>query len=86
MTADKKAASRNEGASINCEASLQFPPFSMLSFIKNGFTVADTTSGQLQIEIKSIHANPFGLYICQLNASGEMFRKSIPFKEQGIYM
>ena len=86
VSADKKAASRNDGATITCEASLQFPPFSMLSFVKNGLTVASTTSGQLQIEIKSVNANPFGLYICQLNASGQMFQKSITLNEQGTYI
>ena len=45
--------------------------------------MATSTSGALQINIKSVNANPFGLYICQLNASGVIFQKSSIIKEQG---
>ena len=80
----KQATSRDEGTSLTCRASIQFPPFSMLSLIKNGQTVATSTSGQLQIDTKSVNTNPFGLYICQLNASGAMFQRSNTVKERGI--
>ena len=56
----------------------------MLSFVKNGQTVATTSSGLLRIKTKSANANPFGLYICQLNASGVIFQKSVFIKEQGM--
>ena len=84
MRANKEATSSDDGATVTCEASIQFPPFSMLSFIKNGETVATSTDGLLQVETKSVKTNPFGLYTCQLNASGEMFHKSIVLKDRGI--
>ena len=81
---DKKAATtKDEGASLTCRASIEFPPFSMLSLIKNGQTVATSSSGLLQISTKSVNANPFGVYTCQLNASREIFQKCIELKEQG---
>ena len=45
-----------------------------------------STSGQLQIDTKTVNANPFGLYICQLNASGVTFNKTIFIKEQGNHI
>ena len=80
---DKNATTRDEGASLTCQASIEFPPFSMLSLIKNGQTVAISSSGMLQINMKSVNVNPFGLYTCQLNASGQLFRKFVALKEQG---
>ena len=85
LTADKEAATRDEGATLTCTASIGFPPFSAISFIKNGKTVATSTSGQLQIDTKSVNANPFGLYICQLNASGLAFNETIILKDQGNF-
>ena len=79
-----EATSRNDGTILTCRASIHFPPFSMLSLIKNGQTVATSISGQLHIDTKSVNTNPFGLYICQLNASGAMFQRSNTIKEQGI--
>ena len=73
----------DDGATLTCRASIEFPPFSMLSLIKNGQTVATSTSGLLQIDSKSVKANPFGLYICQLNASGVTLQKSSVLKERG---
>ena len=82
LTADKEATSDN-GATVTCRASIGFPPFSTISFIKNGETVVNSTSGQLRIDTKSVNANPFGLYICQLNASGLIFNETIILKNQG---
>ena len=45
--------------------------------------MATSTDGLLQVETRSAKANPFGLYTCQLNASGEMFQKSFVIKERG---
>ena len=83
LTTDKEAATRNEGATLTCRASIEFPPLSMITFIKNGETVATSTSGLLQISTKGVNANPFGLYICQLNASGVTFNETIILKNQG---
>ena len=83
LDADKQTATRSDGATLTCSASIEFPPLSMLSFIKNGVTVATTTSGLLQLNTKTIYRNPFGLHICQLNASGVTFQKSVFLKEQG---
>ena len=84
LDSDKQAATRNNGATLTCRASIQFPPFSMLSFVKNGQKVATSTSGLVQVDSKTVDANPFGLYICQMNASGVMFQTSVVLKEQGI--
>ena len=73
----------NEGATLTCRASIEFPPFSMLSLIKNRHTVATSSSGMLQTNTKSVNANPFGLYDCHLNASGAIFKKSFFLEEQG---
>ena len=81
---NKKATTGNDGATLICQASIEFPPFSMLSFIKNGQTVATSSNGLLEINTRSVNTNPFGLYTCQLNASGEIFQKVIQLKEQGI--
>ena len=78
-------ATRDEGATLICRASIGFPPFSKLSLIKNQQTVAASSTGMLQINTKSVHANTFGLYICQLNASGVIFEESIFVKEQGLH-
>ena len=85
LDSDKESAYKDDGATLTCRASIGFPPFSTISFIKNGETVATSTSGQLQIDTKSVNANPFGLYICQLNASGVTFNKTIAIIEQGRY-
>ena len=85
LDADKKATTKDDGATLTCRASIEFPPFSMLSLIKNRQTVAASSDGMLQINIKSVSANPFGLYTCQLNASGELLHKSIQLKERGSY-
>ena len=82
LDSDKAAAHRDDCATLSCRASIGFPPFSTISFIKDGETVATSTSGQLQIDTKSVNANPFGLYICQLNASGVTFNKTVFVKEQ----
>ena len=84
MDADKQATTRDNGATLTCQASIDFPPFSLLSLIKNGQTVATSSSELLEIDTKSVSANPFGLYICQLNASGEVFEESTFLKEQGL--
>ena len=85
MDANKQATTRDNGATLTCRASIDFPPFSLLSLIKNGQTVATSSfSGLLEINTKSVSANPFGLYICQLNASGEVFEESTFLKEQGL--
>ena len=81
---DKKAATRDDGATLICRASIDFPPFSMLSLIKNGQTVATSSSGQLETNSRNVNANPFGVYTCQLNASGEIFEESTFLKEQGL--
>ena len=80
---DKNTTTRDEGATLTCRASIGFPPFSHLSLIKNQQTVATSSTGMLQINTKSVHANPFGSYICQLNASGQIFEESTFVKEQG---
>ena len=82
---DKNTTTRDEGATLVCQASIGFPPFSKLSLIKNQQKVVNSLNGTLQINTKDIHANPFGLYICQLNASGEIFEESIFVKEQGLH-
>ena len=84
LDSDKQAATRNDGAILTCRASIQFPPFSMLSFIKNGQKVATSPSGSLQIDTRNVNVNPFGLYTCQLNASGDIFQQSYLLKEKGI--
>ena len=85
LDTDKDAATRDDGATITCRASIEFPPFSMLSLIKNGQTVSSTINGSLQIDTRSVDANQFGQYSCQLNASGVIFTKSYTLKEQGSY-
>lgn len=45
--------------------------------------MATSSSELLEMNTKSVNTNPFGVYICQLNASGEMFQKFIELKEQG---
>ena len=86
LDANKKVTTRNDGATLTCRASIQFPPLSKLSFIKNGQVVSSSSNGSLQIDTKSVDTNPFGLYTCQLNASGEMFQKSYLLKEQGTIL
>ena len=86
MDTNKNATTRDEGAAITCQANIDFPPISMLSLIKNGQTVATSLSGMLQMNTKSVSANPFGLYICQLNASGEIFEELTFLKEQGLQL
>ena len=86
LDTDKNATTTAEGATLICQASAEFPPFSMLSLIKNGQTVATSSSGMLQINTKSVNTNPFGLYTCQLNASGETFQKFFQLKERGIQL
>ena len=84
LDADSRAATRDRGATLNCRAGIEFPPFSMLSIIKNGQAVATSSSGMLQTNTKSVNTNPFGLYSCHLNASGAIFKKSYFLEEQGI--
>jgi hypothetical protein len=81
---ENRAATSDKGATLTCRASIEFPPFSMLSLIKNGQTVATSSSGLLEINTKNINANPFGLYDCHLNASGSIFKKSSFLEEQGM--
>ena len=83
LTADKRTAHKDEGTVLTCKASIGFPPFSTISFIKNGKMVATSTSGLLEIDTKTVSANPFGVYICQLNASNIVYNKSIGIKETG---
>lgn len=83
VSADKEAVSGDDGATVACEASIRFPPFSMLSFVKNGETVATSTGELLKVETMNVKATPFGLYTCQLNTSAGMFQKSIVIKERG---
>jgi hypothetical protein len=86
LDTNKKATTMDKGATLTCQASIEFPPFSMLSFIKNGRTLpsSSTNPGSIQIDTKSVDINQFGLYTCQLNASGVTFQKSYILKEQGI--
>jgi hypothetical protein len=85
LDTNKKATTRDKGATLTCRASIEFPPFSMISFIKNGRTLSSSTNpGSIQIDTKSVDMNQFGLYTCQLNASGVTFQKSYILKEQGI--
>ena len=59
----------------------------MISLIKNGQILSSSTnSGSLQIDTKSARGdiNQFGVYTCQLNASGVIFQKTLFLKEQGI--
>ena len=81
---ESQAATSDEGATLACRASIEFPPFSMISLIKNGRTVATSSSGLIETNTKSINANPFGLYDCRLNASGAIFKKSSLLEEQGM--
>ena len=83
LDANKKATTRAEGATLTCQASIEFPPFSMLSLIKNGETLSSSTNSSLQIYTRSVNTSQFGLYTCQLNASGVKFQKSYVLKEQG---
>ena len=55
----------------------------MLFFIKNGQTLSSSINGSLQIDTRSVDTNQFGLYTCQLNASGVTFQKLYILKEQG---
>ena len=75
-----------EGAILICQASIEFPPFSMLSFIKNGQTLSSSINGSLQIDTRGVDTNVFGLYTCQLNVSGVILQKSYVLKEQGTYV
>ena len=81
---ESRAATSDEGATLTCRASIEFPPFSMISLIKNGQTVATSSSGLIETNTKDINANPFGLYNCRLNASGAIFKKSSLLEEQGM--
>ena len=85
LDSDKKAITMNEGATLICQASIEFPPFSMLSLIKNGQMLSSTTNGSLQVDTGSVDTNTYGLYTSQLNASGVVFQKSYVLKEQGKF-
>ena len=85
LDVNKEATTRNDGATLVCRASIEFPPFSMLSLIKNGQTLSSSINGSLEINTRSVDANQFGQYSCQLNASGVIFTKSYTLKEQGSY-
>ena len=80
------AKNDHKGATLTCQASIEFPPFSSLSLIKNGQILSSTVNGSLQITTKEVDGNPFGLYSCQLNttAAGVKFQRSYLLKEQGI--
>ena len=80
-----KAAIKNEGATLTCRGRIQFPAFTMLSLIKNRQVVATSLNGIMQINTKSVSAIPFGLYVCQLNASGVIFEETSFLKEQGLH-
>ena len=84
LVVGKEATSMDDGTNLTCRATIHFPPLSMLSLIKNGQTVATSSSGLLQIDMRRINTNVFGLYICQLNASGVIFQRSSTLKERGI--
>ena len=57
----------------------------MLSLIKNGQTLSSSTNpGSLRMDTNSIDVNQFGVYTCQLNASGVTFQKLHFLTEQGI--
>ena len=84
LDTDKDATTRNEGATLTCRASIEFPPFTMLSLIKNRQTVATSSGGMLEINTKTVNANPFGVYTCRLNASGKIFEETTFLKEQGL--
>ena len=56
----------------------------MLSLIKNGQIVATSSRGMLEINSKNVNTNPFGVYTCQLNVSGEIFEETAFLKEQGL--
>ena len=83
LDSNKKVVTRNDGATLTCQASIEFPPFSTLSFIKHGQIVSTSDNGSLQIDTKSVDSSPFGLYTCQLNASSVTFQKSYLLKEHG---
>ena len=86
LDSDKKAITMNEGATLICQASIEFPPFSMLSLIKNGQMLSSTTNGSLQVDTSgNVDTNTYGLYTCQLNASGVVFQKSYILKEQSKF-
>ena len=86
LDTDVRAAIKNEGATLTCRASIQFPPFTMLSLIKNRQIVATSLSGIIQINTKRIIANPFGLYVCRLNATGVIFEETSLLMEQGLHV
>jgi hypothetical protein len=82
---NKEATTRDKGATLTCRASIGFPPFSTLSLIKNGRTLSSSTNpGSIQIDTRNVDINRFGVYTCQLNASGVIFQKIHFLKEQGI--
>ena len=60
---DKNATTRDEGASLTCRASIEFPPFSMLSLIKNGQIVATSSSGLIKINTKSVNTTFWTVYL-----------------------
>ena len=75
----------DKGATLTCGASIGFPPFSMISLIKNGQTLSSSTNpGSIQIDTRNVDMNKFEFYICKLNASGITFQHSHLLKEQGI--
>ena len=80
-----KATIKNEGATLTCRGRIQFPAFTMLSLIKNRQVAATSLNGIVQINTKSVSAIPFGLYVCQLNASGMIFDETSFLKEQGLH-
>ena len=84
LDANKIATTNDKGATLTCRASIEFPPFSKFSLIKDRQTVSLSTSpGSLLIDTRSINLNQFGLYTCELNASGVIFQKTYILKEQG---
>ena len=88
LDVSKEATTRDEGATLTCRASIEFPPFSMLSLIKNRETISSSINGSLQIDTRntSVDAHQFGQYTCQLNASGVIYTKSYTLKEHGRFL
>ena len=46
--------------------------------------MATSSHGMLEINTKTVNANPFGVYTCQQNVSGKIFEKTAFLKEQGL--
>ena len=85
LVADKEAISKGDTATLSCSTNIGIPAVTMLSLIKNGENVTRAVSDRLEINTgNAIIVNPFGYYICLLNATGAIYRNSITIKAQGI--